>query len=727
MSTKTTFKRIALVAVASLGFGVISSVAPASAAVSTARVVKAGSTLAATTTAYAAYVGVAKTVPVAITTTTATTAAETITVTPSITSAPTGSALAVGAAGTSKVGIVAATAAGDFADTATNDMWTATTSAGVWTGVWSAGTVPAQTDGAVGNLSLTADKAGKYVISLAITSSTGTGTNTNATVTIYVSDLYAVTADGLSSGTTKDVTANAVAGIANSVVIQAVGGASDRLVTVSGAGSSIQSAGSSVTVATDKLSAVVASTASATSNRTLTLATPTAGTITVSYFNQSQVGIYSTTPVATVTITVNSAAVNGSLDAASSEATLTAVGSGSNLSTDELSVTGPKTANNTVASIAVSLAAAAGSLASTTATTISITGPGLLVVTNGTTNATGRSVTETGSDGDFDIAVKGDGSSGVATVKIVNGAFSETRTITFYGSVASYTVTAKNAYLAVGVTDSQVFTVLAKDAAGVTVPGATVYVSSSSTATATVSAASLTTNTDGATASDVGATGVAAGVATITVGNAVSAPTVSATYTLNIVKAGISSVTLSFDKAEYSAGEKAVITVTAKNADGALVGDAAYANFFSSAGITSSASLNGYTVAESVTTTSGVKTYTVYMPLAAGPVTISATLGASVATAIQATVVTATASVLSDGVAQAAADAAAEATDAANAATDAANAAAEAADAATAAAQDAADAVAALSTQVSEMINALKKQITALTNLVIKIQKKVKA
>jgi hypothetical protein len=77
--------------------------------------------------------------------------------------------------------------------------------------------------------------------------------------------------------------------------------------------------------------------------------------------------------------------------------------------------------------------------------------------------------------------------------------------------------------------------------------------------------------------------------------------------------------------------------------------------------------------------------------------------------------------------AQAAADAAAEATDAANAATDAANAAAEAADAATAAAQDAADAVAALSTQVSEMVDALKKQITALTNLVIKIQKKVKA
>jgi len=77
--------------------------------------------------------------------------------------------------------------------------------------------------------------------------------------------------------------------------------------------------------------------------------------------------------------------------------------------------------------------------------------------------------------------------------------------------------------------------------------------------------------------------------------------------------------------------------------------------------------------------------------------------------------------------AQAAVDAAAEATDAANAATDAANAAAEAADAATAAAQDAADAVAALSAQVATLISGLKSQLTALTNLVIKIQKKVKA
>jgi len=107
-------------------------------------------------------------------------------------------------------------------------------------------------------------------------------------------------------------------------------------------------------------------------------------------------------------------------------------------------------------------------------------------------------------------------------------------------------------------------------------------------------------------------------------------------------------------------------------------------------------------------------------------VAVDATLAAGIATASTA-VTFAAGDNATLTAAQAANDAAAEATDAANAATDAANAAAEAADAATAAAQDAADAVAALSTQVSEMVNALKKQITALTNLVIKIQKKVRA
>jgi hypothetical protein len=112
-----------------------------------------------------------------------------------------------------------------------------------------------------------------------------------------------------------------------------------------------------------------------------------------------------------------------------------------------------------------------------------------------------------------------------------------------------------------------------------------------------------------------------------------------------------------------------------------------------------------------------------------GTTAVTATgIGASLAPAgVQSVSVTVAGNTATQDAATAAQDAAAEATDAANAATDAANAAAEAADAATAAAQDAADAVAALSTQVAEMVDALKKQITALTNLVIKIQKKVRA
>ncbi|MEI7541062.1 MAG: hypothetical protein WCJ89_06255, partial [Actinomycetes bacterium] len=127
--------------------------------------------------------------------------------------------------------------------------------------------------------------------------------------------------------------------------------------------------------------------------------------------------------------------------------------------------------------------------------------------------------------------------------------------------------------------------------------------------------------------------------------------------------------------------------------------------------------------------TIGTATYTFNVPQSAGDFTISATAATGITGtfSVTATVgLSATEAAAADAIA-AAADAAAEATDAANAATDAANAAAEAADAATAAAQDAADAVASLSAQVATLISGLKAQLTALTNLVIKIQKKVKA
>ena len=144
--------------------------------------------------------------------------------------------------------------------------------------------------------------------------------------------------------------------------------------------------------------------------------------------------------------------------------------------------------------------------------------------------------------------------------------------------------------------------------------------------------------------------------------------------------------------------------------------------------VTTSTALYGQTADAAGKVGTGIAATAVSAAVAGDALVNQKGLGAALAPAgINSVDVTVAADTATSDAATAAADAAAEATDAANAATDAANAAAEAADAATAAAQDAADAVAALSVSVTEMVNALKKQITSLTNLVIKIQKKVKA
>jgi len=696
MSTKTTFKRVALVAVAALTLGSLSAVS-ASAASSAPAVGTASQT---------ARVGDTVTTTVSFVT-----AADNETATLSLTK-PTGSTVALTDRNGDGTGDTNFWAAGDGDST-----WVAAT--GVITDVDS-------TDDSTGTVTIVPDRPGTYTVTLT------TGGAATAVATITVRSLSYTTGDAAAA--TPFSTGTGVAGVANTVTLTAYStqvASQKALVTVSGAGATIQSASNS-TVSADFLSTVVNAAASS----AIVIKTPTAGTVTVSLFNETAAGsgLYSTTAANTVTITVNAAAQNGVY--ASATAFISAGDDNAALPTadDATAISAVSTANATTprATIAVRQYDSATTLltaANTKAITVEISGAGSLGLTQSQATGTYLAVAAAGGANSAadDFYVYSDGRSGVATIKIsVNGVLVATKTMTFYGSVASYTLTVKNKVLSVGSTaDTEVLEVVALDANGVAVPSATVNVSSSSTATATVDSATVTTGADGS-AADIGVNGVAKGDAVITVGNAATSPTVSATATISVVAAGIASVALSFDKAEYTPGEKATITVTAKNADGALVGDEAYANLFAG-GITSSSSLTTDLTSNSVTTVNGVKTYTVYMPLAAGPVTISAILGASVATAIQATVVTASATVLTNGVAEAAADAAAEATDAANAATDAANAAAEAADAATAAAQDAADAVAALSTQVSEMVNALKKQITALTNLVIKIQKKVKA
>jgi hypothetical protein len=291
----------------------------------------------------------------------------------------------------------------------------------------------------------------------------------------------------------------------------------------------------------------------------------------------------------------------------------------------------------------------------------------------------------------------------------VGGVLASTKAITFSGvatTLSAALTTGQKTWIApLGTTT---LTVSAKDSAGNAASNTpTITATSATTSVATVVATSNTLVT---------ITGVAAGTSVITIADsATTSAATSTTYTVTVKAATTTAAaTISFDKADYAPGELMTITVAADVAD-----NDAYAAFTAKPVVSVSVvTVTDPFTAGAVKLVAGKATMTAYAP-ASGNVTITATSSAGPTTAA---VVTATASVTNDAL-----DAASEAIDAANAATDAANAAAEAADAATAAAQDAADAVAALSTSVSAMITALKKQITTLTNLVIKIQKKVKA
>jgi trimeric autotransporter adhesin len=371
---------------------------------------------------------------------------------------------------------------------------------------------------------------------------------------------------------------------------------------------------------------------------------------------------------------------------------------------------------------------ASNTMASTVPWTVAITsGPGKIQM--GNRAATGKSVTEsvatTGQDG-YQAAGSlksayflSDGTTGKTVITFTaGGVLIATRTIDVYGPVASLTATQAKTSYPIGASAAGI-SVVAKDANGTVVPSVSIAAASATTTVATINTPVSTSNVGAAAAFDV--TGVAAGTSVVTF----TAGTITTTSTVTVGSTQSATLpTLTFDKAEYAAGELMTITVGAAAAD-----NTAFVAFTA----LPVSSVNLITVKNpfsggntgTVALVGGKATWTAYAPLTSGPVVITATSGSG--SSATAATVTATATVLSDGVAQAAVDAAAEAIDAANAATDAANAAAEAADAATAAAQDAADAVAALSVSVAAMIDALKKQITSLTNLVIKIQKKVKA
>ncbi len=449
----------------------------------------------------------------------------------------------------------------------------------------------------------------------------------------------------------------------------------------------------------------------------------------------------------TLTITVTAAPA---LDTVAASATVI-LNSGETVSaTTDATVTSARTASTSAAAatLTVALKNAAGSAVTAESYTAVVTGPGILGMGASADVATivaaGRALTAV--NGHI-IQLFPDGTSGVSTVTISSaaGKVLATKTVTFFGAPA--TISATVAKTVVGPTSSSTAAVLSvsvKDAAGVNVSGLTSSLGVVSDSTSAVSTLYGVTSTYDATTGlySVPVTGNAVGSANLKVTtNASSTDTTGITSAAVAVRVGSfvpASLKVTTDKASYSPGEKATITVQLLDDKGLeVVSGETYTAIFATGGIVSSYTLGSgsatITGTDLISYASGGKTFDVYMPVTEGDVKFSWTSGSTaagsktgLATANQAVAGSVTVAVSSAGT-SAAIDAANEAAQAASDATDAALAAADAADAATTKAQEAVDAVATLSAQVSKMISALRAQLTTLTNLVIKIQKKVRA
>ena len=332
------------------------------------------------------------------------------------------------------------------------------------------------------------------------------------------------------------------------------------------------------------------------------------------------------------------------------------------------------------------------------------------------------------------------GISGTSTVTVsVNGVVVRTFVATFTGAAAKIVLTAVNSVIGLsgvtGVTaNTGALTAQTLDANGnaLSIPTAGAGSLTVTPASTTTIASGAITGTPGTTAS-INLVGSAVGTTSVTV---TDGTLVSNAISVRVSAAVPTSVVLSTDLAAYPAGGAGTLTFTLSDAagtlpaggyniygTGAVAGVAPSSSFALTVGSTALAG-----VAPTMTVNdSGVATVAFNAPLSDGTTTIS---GTTSATTIVETPVSFTVSSGASDAANAATDAANEATDAANAATDAANAAADSADAATQAAEDAgakADAALAAVTALSQQVTSVLAKVAALSALLVRVVKKVKA
>jgi hypothetical protein len=556
--------------------------------------------------------------------------------------------------------------------------------------------------------------------------------------------VYCSNADGgaISNTTTTGAACNGVAGPVNTVTLTTVNTAKDLFFTVSGAGATFNTA-SGVTLNTAATSAGKA----AASSWSITLNTPTAGTVTVkAYAATAGSGIYTDT-LETVVITVATAAASGVYSAANTTAYIVA-GETSTAAADA-TVVAPKTyaaTESATASIVINYldANGTGSAIRDTLTATITSGGGTLAAgtvvsgTSGTAYADAvglawdsRSVRtfnaptvnystslRTDASGNVAFLVMANGVAGVSTITVKNsaGVVVTTKTLTFTGTdVSSITLTAAKNFVngdtASGPT-SKVLTAVLKDSAGNIVTGlawspTVTYSVATLGAYRTNGGAGIDTATSDTTGTvTYGWTApstVAYGPVTITLTDPTTKATASATITISSAVAA----TVSASAPTVDLGNTFSYTVTAKDSNGYAIPDGSVASNY-----ISSVTSNGGIGAADLTSTStgGVFTLKVTGPVVSiatgsGAFLLTGTAGtANSYLAKTLTGTTVTASFAVNGT-----DGSSLAYDAASAATDAANNAYEEAQNATQAASDALAAVKALAVQVKALIALVNK------------------
>ena len=400
----------------------------------------------------------------------------------------------------------------------------------------------------------------------------------------------------------------------------------------------------------------------------------------------------------TVDLTITIAALTSTskvANAAYSKAYLSAAGAAS---ADDAGVTAVATASETpVGYITVNLRNAGNYNSAAESVTVTTT-----VGQVGSSSNRGRSVVLKYTT-DMDVNIYADGTAGVANIIVSTPSVTfATKQVTFY-AVAPKTIVASVLNTALGASaNAAALGVKALDANG-NVWAGTLYVTSDTVGTVSNAASSCSYNATNSR-HECSLTGVASGTAKITVADGATAALTTVTSTAVSVTVNIGAAatfSMAWDKASYAPGEKASLIVTVLDSAGKPVAANTFANLFSSTGITlSTAAGNGSDTVASVvsvttlslaaastayTLTTPAKVYTIYMPASGGTFKATATGGTSLPVAGQ-VAVSASATVSDSGAAALAA-------------------------------------VTALATTVAS----LKTLITTLTNLVLKIQKKVKA